>query len=147
MNLAVNVTTCPPPSALDVPPHTYAVEILHLVNCMLQKNPELRPTTAEIICVPFVYNYIKTLTSRWVAYPTYNTPTTRYALKGAFANKFFFSIAKCSILCYFATDTWSWIILTKPWTSSKGSFASCQRRLHLCKQQICVAKKVRALIV
>lgn len=60
----MEVTNAPPPTCLDVPPHIYAVDLLHLINRMLQKDPDLRPSTAEIIRMPFVYKYSELLASR-----------------------------------------------------------------------------------
>ncbi|CDJ53670.1 NEK kinase, putative [Eimeria brunetti] len=65
IQLAMEVTNAPPPTCLDVPPHTYTVDLLHLINRMLQKDPDLRPSTAEIIRMPFVYKYSKLLTKRY----------------------------------------------------------------------------------
>ncbi|CDJ31946.1 LOW QUALITY PROTEIN: NEK kinase, putative [Eimeria mitis] len=67
IQLAMEVTNAPPPTYLEVPPRTYAVDLLHLINRMLQKDPELRPSTAEIIRMPFVYKYSESLANRYKA--------------------------------------------------------------------------------
>ncbi|CDI83131.1 NEK kinase, putative [Eimeria praecox] len=65
IQLVMKVTNAPPPTSLDVPPRTYAVDLLHLINRMLQKDPDSRPSTAEIIRMPFVYKYSELLASRY----------------------------------------------------------------------------------
>lgn len=64
IELAIKVTNAPPPTRLDVPPQAYAAEILHLISRMLQKDPSLRPSTVEIIRMPFFYKYTEILASR-----------------------------------------------------------------------------------
>lgn len=65
IQLAMEVTSAPPPTCLDVPPRTYAVDLLHLINRMLQKDPDLRPSTPELIRMPFVFKYSELLASRY----------------------------------------------------------------------------------